>query len=174
MWNRRPMSCLARAIWRDDCSGFPNPTPVIWEGMSKGNMKYIAFPLAKGACSGLIWSLFPLFLYRSSLEQFAASWIVASSVLTGLSITFLILPLRNNLQTWRRRIFSSLPSLLVAQGLFALLLTAGATWEGAWPERWFELTLAIYWTDVLGLLFLPSLPLACITLWWVLCGHART
>ncbi len=137
-------------------------------------MKHIAFLLAKGACSGSIWSLFPLFLYRSPLEAFPASWIVASSVLTGLSITLLILPLRNNLQTWRRRIFSSLPLLLAAQGFFALLLTAGATWEGAWPERWIELTLAIYWTDVLGLLFLPSLPLTCVTLWWVLCGHVRT
>ena len=130
-------------------------------------------PFFKGACSGLLWSLFPLFLYRSPLEHFPASWVLASSIVTGLIITLVVWGLRGILQTWKRRLISSLPILLVAQGLFSFLLTLRATWEGSWPERWTELALAIYWVDVFGLLLLICLPLTYITLWWVLSNHAR-
>ena len=107
-------------------------------------MTRLALPLLKGACSGFIWSLFPLLLFRSQLQRFPATWILAASVLTGLIITLLILPLRDILQTWKRRLISSLPILAVAQGAFSFFLTVRATWEGTWPERWIELTLAIY------------------------------
>ncbi len=130
-----------------------------------------ALPILKGACSGLIWSLLPLLLFRPYLERFPATWILASGVLTGLIITLLILPLRNTLQTWKRRLITSLPILAVAQGVFAFFLPLRATWEGAWPERWTELILAIYWVDVAGLHSLLYLPLTYITVWWVL--HKR-
>jgi len=132
------------------------------------DMASSTFPLFKGACSGLLWSLIPLFLFHSPFEHYPASWLLVSSVFTGLIIMLLIWCLRDTLHTWKRRTISSLPILLVAQGMFSFLLTIRATWEGSWPERWIELTLAIYWVDVFGLLLLLFLPLTYITLWWVL------
>ena len=37
------------------------------------------------------------------------------------------------------------------EALWALLLTLPITREGTWPERWYELTAGIYYTNVLGL-----------------------
>ena len=124
--------------------------------------------LLKGACSGFIWSLIPLLLFSTHLRGFSTVWILASGVLTGLITARLVLSLRDILQTWKQRLVLSLPILAVAQGAFAFFLTMLATQGGTWPGRWLELTLAIYWIDVFGLLGLLFLPLTYVTVWWVL------
>ncbi len=125
--------------------------------------------ILRGLISGAGWALFPLVVFGSHFGAFHEAWILASACLVGVALTLLLR--RTGIGSTRRsRLLLCVPVLLAAQALWACLLTLPATREGSWPERWFELTLGIYWTDLFGLYVLLFAPLTYWNMAWVLRG----
>ena len=123
--------------------------------------------LFKGLVSGFSWSLIPLIVFSEFLGNFPAWWMLICGCLTGVLVTLLLRSARAGL-TRRSRFVLCIPAVFLGEALWALLLTLPITREGTWPERWYELTLAIYYTNVLGLFLLLFAPLAYLNICWVM------
>ena len=117
--------------------------------------------IKKGVISGFSWGLISILVSRFfSLGYWNPVWMLCCGCLTGV---LLVLPLRlvNCGLSRRARI------LFCVQALWAFVLTLPITREGNWPERWTELVLGIYYSNIFSLLLLGFAPLAYFNLTWV-------
>jgi len=123
--------------------------------------------LLGGLVSGGLWALVPLTVYGNVFSAFHAGWMLACGCLVGVALTWLLQ--RTGIGTTRRsRLLACVPVLLLAEGLWALLLTLPITREGRWPERGLELVAGIYWTNLFGLAALVLAPFAYWNIAWVM------
>ena len=123
--------------------------------------------LFRGLMSGLAWTLFPLLVFSQSFGRYPTWWMLICGCLTGVLVTLLLRATGRGLSP-RSRLLLCIPTVFLGEALWALLLTLPIGSEGKWPERWYELTLGIYYTNVLGLFILLFAPLAYLNAWWVL------
>ena len=126
-------------------------------------------PLHFGLVSGACWSFFPLVVFAGQFGAFSRAWMFACACLVGVALTLFLWRTRIGV-TRRSRLLACVPVLLLAEASWAFLLTLPAAREGSWPERWVELTLGIYWTNLFGLFVLLLAPLTYWNIAWVMEG----
>jgi ABC-type Fe3+-siderophore transport system permease subunit len=130
--------------------------------------------LKKGVISGLSWGLISVFVSRFfSLGHWNPLWMIFCGCLTGVLLVLLLRWAKGGLSR-RARILFCVPVVFLGQAFWAFVLTLPITREGNWPERWIELVLGIYYSDIASLLLLGFAPLAYFNLTWVTQAKLRS